>query len=35
MSSYIKVGQENSTPIEVYYEDHGWDRRWSSYTAGL
>src|SRR5580693_2676812 len=23
MSSYIKVGQENSTPIEVYYGDHG------------
>ena len=23
MSSYIKVGQENSTPIEIYYEDHG------------
>ena len=23
MSSYIKIGQENSTPIEVYYEDHG------------
>src|SRR5450631_2106047 len=23
MSSYIKVGEENSTPIEVYYEDHG------------
>ena len=23
MSSYIKVGQENSTQIEVYYEDHG------------
>src|SRR6202043_2966737 len=23
MNSYIKVGQENSTPIEVYYEDHG------------
>jgi non-heme chloroperoxidase len=23
MSSYIKVGQENSTSIEVYYEDHG------------
>jgi non-heme chloroperoxidase len=23
MSSYIKVGQENSTPIEVYFEDHG------------
>src|ERR1700726_4873151 len=23
MSSYIKVGQEKSTPIEVYYEDHG------------
>ena len=23
MSSYIKVGQENSAPIEVYYEDHG------------
>ena len=21
--SYIKVGQENSTPIEIYYEDHG------------
>jgi non-heme chloroperoxidase len=23
MSSYFKVGQENSAPIEVYYEDHG------------
>jgi pimeloyl-ACP methyl ester carboxylesterase len=23
MSNYIKVGQENSTPIEIYYEDHG------------
>src|ERR1700740_1202913 len=23
MSSYIKVGQENSTAIEIYYEDHG------------
>src|SRR5579862_1858335 len=23
MSSYIKVGQENSTRVEVYYEDHG------------
>ncbi|HEV2442311.1 MAG TPA: alpha/beta hydrolase [Steroidobacteraceae bacterium] len=23
MSSHIKVGQENSTPIELYYEDHG------------
>ena len=23
MSSYIKVSQENSTPIEIYYEDHG------------
>ena len=23
MSSYIKVGHENSTPIELYYEDHG------------
>ena len=23
MSSYIKVGQENSTTVEVYYEDHG------------
>jgi non-heme chloroperoxidase len=23
MSSYICVGQENSTPIEIYYEDHG------------
>src|SRR5260370_1060984 len=22
-SSRIKVGQENSTPIELYYEDHG------------
>ena len=21
--SYITVGQENSTPIELYYEDHG------------
>jgi non-heme chloroperoxidase len=23
MNSYIKVGQENSTPIELYYQDHG------------
>src|SRR5580700_8663724 len=23
MSSYINVGEENSTSIEVYYEDHG------------
>jgi len=23
MSSFIKVGTENSTPIELYYEDHG------------
>src|SRR6202050_4064112 len=23
MSSYIKVGKENSTAIELYYEDHG------------
>jgi non-heme chloroperoxidase len=23
VSSYIKVGKENSTPIEIYYEDHG------------
>jgi non-heme chloroperoxidase len=23
MSSFIKVGQENSTTIELYYEDHG------------
>jgi non-heme chloroperoxidase len=23
MSSYINVGQENSTPIEIHYEDHG------------
>jgi pimeloyl-ACP methyl ester carboxylesterase len=23
MSRFIKVGQENSTPIELYYEDHG------------
>jgi pimeloyl-ACP methyl ester carboxylesterase len=23
MSSFITVGQENSTPIELYYEDHG------------
>jgi non-heme chloroperoxidase len=22
-SSFVKVGQENSTPIELYYEDHG------------
>jgi len=21
--SLIKVGDENSTPIEIYYEDHG------------
>jgi non-heme chloroperoxidase len=26
MSSFIKVGQENSTPIEIYYEDHGSGR---------
>src|ERR1700753_543529 len=23
MSSFINVGQENSTSIELYYEDHG------------
>src|SRR6201992_2124658 len=23
MSSFINVGQENSTPIEIHYEDHG------------
>lgn len=23
LQSYITVGQENSTPIELYYEDHG------------
>jgi pimeloyl-ACP methyl ester carboxylesterase len=23
LMSYIKVGQENSQPIEIYYEDHG------------
>jgi non-heme chloroperoxidase len=23
MRSFIKVGQENSTSIELYYEDHG------------
>ena len=23
--STISVGQENSTPIEIYYEDHGSD----------
>ena len=23
---YIAVGQENSGPIELYYEDHGWGR---------
>jgi hypothetical protein len=23
MTGLIKVGQENSTPIELYYEDHG------------
>jgi non-heme chloroperoxidase len=21
--NFLKVGQENSTPIEIYYEDHG------------
>jgi non-heme chloroperoxidase len=26
VSSFIKVGQENSTPIELYYEDHGSGR---------
>jgi len=26
MSSFIKVGQENSTAIELYYEDHGSGR---------
>ena len=26
MSGFIKVGQENSTAIEVYYEDHGSGR---------
>ena len=26
MSSFIKVGQENSAPIELYYEDHGSGR---------
>jgi peroxiredoxin len=26
MSSFIKVGQENSTAIEIYYEDHGSGR---------
>ena len=24
--SFIKVGQENSTPVELYYEDHGTGR---------
>lgn len=23
MQSYIRVGRENSTPVELYYEDHG------------
>ena len=23
LRSYITVGQENSTPIDLYYEDHG------------
>jgi non-heme chloroperoxidase len=23
MNGFVKVGQENSTPIELYYEDHG------------
>src|SRR5687768_12477106 len=23
LRSYINVGQENSTPIDLYYEDHG------------
>src|ERR1700730_16713021 len=26
MRSYIEVGQENSTPIDLYYEDHGSGR---------
>jgi non-heme chloroperoxidase len=24
LSSFVKVGQENSTPIKLYYEDHGF-----------
>jgi non-heme chloroperoxidase len=23
---YVQVGKENSTPIEIYYEDHGSGR---------
>src|SRR5258708_2975171 len=23
LMSFVKVGEENSTPIEIYYEDHG------------
>src|SRR5262245_60175487 len=26
MESYITVGAENSTPVELYYEDHGSGR---------
>src|SRR5438105_14747589 len=26
LRSYINVGQENSTPIDLYYEDHGSGR---------
>src|ERR687885_1835019 len=24
--SYVRVGQENSTPVDLYYEDHGSGR---------
>jgi hypothetical protein len=34
MSSYIKVGRENSTPIELTTRTMGPDRRWSSFTVG-
>ena len=30
----VTVGQENSTPIELYYEDHGSGTRSSCCTAG-
>ena len=32
--STIKVGQENSQPIELYYEDHGSGRRLCSSMDG-
>jgi hypothetical protein len=28
LRSYINVGQENSTPIDLYYEDHAPANPW-------